>query len=77
MIPAEQRSRLGFGLVIFGLVVQLAASFFWSPATFIVSAALGLPLVLAGALLIVVGARRAGEHTSHASEGKADGNGPA
>jgi hypothetical protein len=34
-----------------GLLVQLAASFYWTPLTFVLSAAVGLPLVLVGALL--------------------------
>ena len=33
-----------------GLLVQLAASFYWTPLTFILSAAIGLPLVGLGAL---------------------------
>lgn len=34
-----------------GLTVQLGASFHWTPATFILSAVVGLPLVAIGALL--------------------------
>ncbi len=34
-----------------GLTVQLGASFHWTPATFILSAAVGLPLVAIGVLL--------------------------
>jgi hypothetical protein len=30
--------------------VQLGCAFFWSPATFLLSALLGMPLVVAGAL---------------------------
>jgi hypothetical protein len=36
-----------------GLVVQLAASFYWTPLTFILSAAVGLPLVAIGALMFL------------------------
>lgn len=36
-----------------GLVVQLAASFYWTPLTFILSAAVGLPLVAFGALMFL------------------------
>lgn len=43
--------RLGIGLVGIGLVVQLGTGFLWSPGSFILSAALGLPLVLIGAFL--------------------------
>jgi uncharacterized membrane protein HdeD (DUF308 family) len=34
-----------------GLLVQLVAALHWTPATFIVSAVFGAPLVIAGALL--------------------------
>jgi hypothetical protein len=40
--------------------VQIGASFFWSPGTFIVSAVLGGPPVALGALLLWLGVRRAG-----------------
>jgi tryptophan-rich sensory protein len=36
-----------------GLLVQLAASFHWTPITFVVSAAVGVPLVLLGAGLFL------------------------
>ena len=36
-----------------GLLVQLLAALHWTPATFIVSAVLGAPLVIAGGLLFV------------------------
>ena len=36
-----------------GLLVQLLAALHWTPATFIVSAVLGAPLVLAGGMLFV------------------------
>jgi hypothetical protein len=43
--------RRALGLVAVGLVLQLAATFLWSPATFIVSAAIGLPAVCLGAVV--------------------------
>jgi hypothetical protein len=43
--------RRALGLVVAGLAVQLGCAFFWSPATFLLSALLGMPLVVAGALL--------------------------
>jgi hypothetical protein len=43
--------RRALVLVVVGLLLQLGATFSWSPATFIVSAAIGLPLVLVGAAL--------------------------
>jgi hypothetical protein len=36
-----------------GLLVQLGCSFYWTPITFIVSAAVGLPLVGVGALMFL------------------------
>jgi hypothetical protein len=36
-----------------GLLVQLGASFHWTPLTFVASAAIGLPLVGVGALLFL------------------------
>ncbi len=36
-----------------GLALQLGAAFHWTPATFILSAALGVPLVLAGGILFL------------------------
>ena len=36
-----------------GLLVQLGAAFHWTPITFVLSAALGLPLVGLGALLFL------------------------
>jgi hypothetical protein len=36
-----------------GLVLQLAAAFYWTPATFILSAVVGVPLVLAGGVLFL------------------------
>jgi hypothetical protein len=36
-----------------GLLVQIAASFYWTPLTFIASAAVGLPLVGVGGLLFL------------------------
>jgi hypothetical protein len=43
--------RRALGLVVAGLSVQLGCAFFWSPATFLLSALLGMPLVVAGALM--------------------------
>lgn len=37
-----------------GLAVQLVAALHWTPATFILSAAVGTPLVLAGGVLFLV-----------------------
>lgn len=51
-VPPDRLIRIGFLLVMGGLLVQIACSFFWRPATFLVSAAIGLPLVLVGALVV-------------------------
>jgi hypothetical protein len=50
--PANVRAvRRALGLVMVGLSVQLAGAFFWSPATFLLSALIGMPLVVAGVLV--------------------------
>jgi len=36
-----------------GLAVQLGAAFHWTPASFVVSASVGIPLVLAGGVLFL------------------------
>jgi hypothetical protein len=48
--PANVRGvRRALLLVMVGLSVQLGCAFFWSPATFLLSALLGMPLVILGA----------------------------
>lgn len=47
------RIRRAAALAGLGVLVQLLAALRWTPATFIVSATLGAPLVLAGAALFV------------------------
>jgi hypothetical protein len=41
--------RWALVLVMVGLALQIGATFVWSPATFVLSAAVGLPFVLLGA----------------------------
>jgi hypothetical protein len=41
-----------------GLAVQLGAAFHWTPVTFILSAAIGTPLVLLGGVLFLAGVWR-------------------
>lgn len=36
-----------------GLAVQLGAAFHWTPASFVLSASVGIPLVLVGGLLFL------------------------
>lgn len=48
-----KRVRRAAVLAGLGVLVQLLAALHWTPATFIVSATLGAPLVLAGAALFV------------------------
>ena len=43
--------RRALVLVVVGLGLQIATTFAWSPATFVVSAAIGLPLVVLGAAI--------------------------
>jgi hypothetical protein len=47
--------RRGAILTALGLMVQLMAGLRWTPITFILSAAVGLPLVLLGALFFFRG----------------------
>jgi hypothetical protein len=42
--------RRALAVVVAGLALQIAATFYWTPITFIASAAVGLPLVLLGAI---------------------------
>ena len=72
MSPSVRRGRLGLLLVLAGLLVQLAASFFWSPATFLLSAGIGLPLVLIGAIALFTAVRRSAREPS-ATTGPASG----
>jgi hypothetical protein len=46
--------RLGALLVAAGLAVQLVLSWFWTPLTFVISVALGVPLVALGVGLFVL-----------------------
>jgi hypothetical protein len=43
--------RRGLALVAAGLALQLVATFHWTPATFVLSAAIGIPAVLVGAIV--------------------------
>jgi hypothetical protein len=54
-MTASPESRLARAalLVAVGLGAQLAASLRWTPLTFVLSAALGLPLTLLGGALFV------------------------
>ena len=51
--------RRGLGLVAVGLGLQLVATFHWTPATFVLSAALGIPCVLLGAAVFGLAVLRA------------------
>ncbi|AKF85299.1 hypothetical protein ACN47A_20770 [Myxococcus fulvus] len=50
----EKRIRRAALLVLAGLGVQLFTTLFWSPLTFVVFTAVGVPLVLLGVGLYVV-----------------------
>ncbi len=50
--PADVRAvRRALGLVVVGLSIQLACAFFWGPGTFLLSALIGMPLVVVGVLV--------------------------
>lgn len=48
-----RRVKRAAAIVGIGLGVQLGAALHWTPATFILSAAVGLPLVLLGSVLFL------------------------
>jgi hypothetical protein len=48
-----RRVKRAAAIVGIGLALQLGAALHWTPATFILSAAVGLPLVLVGGLLFL------------------------
>lgn len=48
LTTAFRRATVVTGL---GLVLQLGSAFVWTPITFVLSAALGVPLVVAGAAM--------------------------
>lgn len=56
---AARGVRRGLGFVTAGLLVQLAGGLRWTPGTFVLSAAVGVPLVLIGIVLFVAAAWRA------------------
>jgi hypothetical protein len=49
----SNRIRRAAAVSAVGLATQLVAALHWTPATFIASAAVGVPLVLAGAVLFL------------------------
>ncbi len=49
----ERKIRRAAIVAGLGLAVQLGAAFHWTPATFILSAAIGAPLVLVGGALFL------------------------
>jgi tryptophan-rich sensory protein len=53
MQPDTVAFRQATAVTGLGLLVQLASSFYWTPLTFVLSAAVGLPLVLAGTVLFL------------------------
>jgi hypothetical protein len=50
----EKRIRRAALLVLAGLLVQLFATLYWTPLTFVLFTAVGVPLVLLGVLLYVL-----------------------
>jgi hypothetical protein len=48
-----RRVKRAAAIVGIGLAVQLGAALHWTPATFILSAAVGLPLVMVGSVLFL------------------------
>ena len=50
----EKRIRMAALFILAGLLVQLFTTLFWTPLTFVVFTAVGVPLVLLGVLLYAV-----------------------
>lgn len=64
LTPENVRAvRRSLALIVAGLGVQLACAFFWSPGTFLLSALVGVPLVVLGALLGWFHRSRASSHS--------------
>ena len=51
--PMERSLRRAAAITAVGLGVELVSALHWTPATFILSAGVGLPLVLVGGLLFL------------------------
>ncbi|NOK23774.1 hypothetical protein [Corallococcus carmarthensis] len=47
----DKRIRVAALFVLAGLLIQLFALLYWTPLTFVISTAVGVPLVLLGVLL--------------------------
>jgi hypothetical protein len=47
----ERWGRRGLAIVLVGLAIQIGTALAWSPGAFILSAAVGVPLVVTGAAL--------------------------
>ncbi len=47
----EKRIRIAALIVLAGLLVQLFSTLYWTPLTFVIFTALGVPLVLLGIVL--------------------------
>lgn len=64
--PAVKRLRRSLGLVIVGLTVQLLCTLYWSPASFIIFAVVGVGFVLLGAGWFLLSAwRRIDDQLAH------------
>jgi hypothetical protein len=73
--PVAQRMRVGGLLVLAGLLLQLAAAAWFRPAMFLLSAGVGTPLVLLGAIAMTSAVR--GAARADRSDARAGGNGDA
>ena len=55
-VKSPRQARIGIRFVVLGLALQLAAAFYWTPGTFVLSAAIAMPLVLLGCGLLALAA---------------------
>jgi ABC-type nitrate/sulfonate/bicarbonate transport system permease component len=51
--PSTTAIKRATAVTALGLLVQLASSFYWTPITFVLAAALGLPLVGVGVVMFL------------------------
>ena len=56
--PTTRKIRRAAVVAGLGLAVQLACALHWTPVTFIISAALGAPLVIVGGVMFLAGVWR-------------------
>jgi hypothetical protein len=70
MNKPPRQARIGIRLVVFGLALQLGLAFYWTPGTFVLSAAVAMPLVLLGCGLLALAAWHAAKNLENEGPSK-------